>query len=183
MNALNVWLEPGADPEVVRSRIAESVSPAIPITIITGAELKRTTSDALDGALVMTYAIQLLAIVIALIGLVNFFLAEVEDRRREIGLLRGVALDKHELLRVLMLEALILGSIGGLLAALYAWPVSMILITRSTRLVSGWRLGFAFPYAMAAVTVAVAGITSMFAAYYPFRRAAAVPIADLVTVE
>ena len=182
-NGLNVWVEPKTDVSAVRSRIAESVPPDIPITIITGAEFKRTVSDALDGALVMTYAIQLLAITIALIGLVNFFLAEIEDRRREIGILRAVALDKRDLLRVLLVEALILGSLGGIMAVLYAWPVSMMLVTRSVRLISGLRLGFLFPYGLAVVTIVVAALTSMLAAYYPFRRAAAVPIADLVTVE
>lgn len=183
VNVVGVWLDPGVDADLVRRQIAERVSSKVPVTIISGRELRRTVSDALDGALVMTYAIQLLAIVIALIGLVNFFLAEVEDRRREIGLLRGVALDTRELMRVLMLEAMVIGMFGGLMAVLYAWPVSLMLVTRSTRLVSGWGLTFTFPYGLAAATVVIAGITSMVAAYYPFRRAAAVPIAELVTVE
>ncbi len=183
VNALAIWITPGADRELVQSEIMSRIPSEIPITIITGAEFKRTMSDALDGALVMTYALQVLAVAIALIGLVNFFFADVEDRRREIGLLRGVALDRSTLLRVLMLEALIVGTFSGVIAVLYAWPVSLIFVTHSSRLMSGLQLAFTFPYELAAVTVVVAGGTAMLAAYYPFRRATAVPIAELVTVE
>jgi putative ABC transport system permease protein len=182
-NSVAVWVAPGADPVAIRARIAERVSPRMPLTIMTSGELKRSVGAALDGALVMTYAIQLLAIAIALIGVVNLFLAEVERRRREIGLLRGVALDGHEIRRTLALEALILGGLGGVMAVLYAWPVSLMLVTRSTRLISGWSLSFTFPYALAAATVAVAALTSMAAAVYPARRATAVPVARLVSVE
>lgn len=182
VNSFFVWLE-GADPSVVRTEISERVAPELPVTIFTGAEIKKTIGKALDDALVMTYAIQLLAMVIALIGVLNFFLAEVEDRRREIGLLRGVALDKGHVLRMLSLEAVILGAFGGLAAVLYAWPVSMMLVTRSTRLVSGWRLTFTFPHALAFATIILAGLTSAIAAYYPVRRATTVPVAELMTVE
>ena len=69
------------------------------------------------------------------------------------------------------------------MAALYAWPVSRLLVTRSTRVVSGWALGFDFPVGLALVTVAIAALTSVAAAYYPAHRAAGRRVADLVLVE
>ncbi len=182
VNSFFVWLD-GRDPAAVAADISARIAPALPVTVMTTGQFKATVSDALNNALRMTYAVQILAIGIAVIGVFNFFLADVEDRRREIGLLRGVALDAGQVTRVLAIEAFIIGAFGGVMAILYAWPVSFMLVTRSTRLISGWRLTFVFPYPLALVTLAVAGATSVIAAYYPVRRVTRMPIGELVVVE
>jgi putative ABC transport system permease protein len=183
VNGLLVWLSPGADRDGIRATIAQRLTPRFSFTILTGREFSAQLADVLDGALLMTYAVQLVAIAIATIGVVNFFLAEVLDRRREIGLLRSVAFTRRQLRRVLAAEALLVGSIGGLMATLYAWPVARLLVTRSTRLVSGWSLTFDFPVRLAIATVAIAAVTSVLAAYYPAERAARRRISELVLSE
>jgi putative ABC transport system permease protein len=183
VNSFRVWLAPGANRETVRQAIANVARPEFTITVLTASEFKQNVARALDDALLMTYAIQLVAIVIAVIGVINFFLAETVDRRREIGLLRSVALSKGQVLRVLSVEALIIGMLGGVLGVLYAWPIAHALVTQSTRLVSGWGLMFVFPVPLAFVTVALAAATSVLAALYPARAAAATSVADLVLAE
>jgi putative ABC transport system permease protein len=183
VNGFLVWLAPGADVERVRTAISGVLRPRFATTTLTGREFKAQLAGVLDGALLMTYAVQLVAITIAIIGVVNFFLTEVLDRRREIGLLRSVALSRRQLQGTLSAEALVLGAVGGVMAALFAWPVARLLVTRSTRLVSGWGLVFDFPLGLALVTVAIAALTSVAAAYYPAHRTATKRVADLVLVE
>lgn len=183
VSTFHLWLTPAGSLEGARSAIAKALQPRYQISIITNREFSRQISDALDNALVMTNAIQLVAVAIALIGVVNFFLAETLDRRREIGLLRSVAMNRGQLVGMFVTEALVLGALGGILAFLFAWPVARLLVTHSTRMVSGWSLAFAFPYGMVVVTVVVAALTSMVAAYYPGRRAAALRTATLVVIE
>jgi putative ABC transport system permease protein len=183
VNGFLVWLAPGADLAGVRTAITRVLRPRFALTILTGREFKGQLAGVLDRALIMTYAIQIVAIAIAVIGVVNFFLAEVLDRRREIGLLRSVALSRRQLRWMFSTEAALLGTVGGLMAVLYAWPVSRLLVTRSTRLVSGWALIFDFPIGLALATVVIAAITSVAASYYPAHRAASTRVADLVLVE
>ena len=92
-------------------------------------------------------------------------------------------MNRGQLVGMFVTEALVLGALGGILAFLFAWPVARLLVTHSTRMVSGWSLAFAFPYGMVVVTVVVAALTSMVAAYYPGRRAAALRTATLVVIE
>lgn len=183
VNSFRLWLAPGADIDGVRQAISAAARPEFSPVILTAAEYKQNIAGALDDALLMTYAIQLVAIAIAVIGVVNFFLAEIVDRRREIGLLRSVALKPRQVLRMIATEAGLIGAIGGIVAILYALPIAHALITRSTRLVSGWGLTFAFPFSLALVTIAVAAATSILAALYPARTTAATRVADLVMVE
>jgi putative ABC transport system permease protein len=183
VNEFLVWLAPGASRDAVSAEISRRVGQDRNITVLTGHEFGTQIALVLDQALLMTQAIQLVAIAIALIGVVNFFLSEVVDRRREIGLLRSVALSQRQTIRLLATEAAIVGTLGGVMAALYAWPVAWLLVTRSTRIVSGWSVGFEFSFSVAVATIVVAALTSMAAAYYPARQAARQQPAELVAVE
>ena len=58
------------------------------------------------------------------VGLLNSLLIAVLERRREIGLLRTIGLTARQVGRLLLLESLAVGLIGGLLAMLLAVPLS-----------------------------------------------------------
>jgi putative ABC transport system permease protein len=182
-NEYLVWAAPGADPAALRAELARRLRATPRATVLSGREFRVEIVRALDRALLLTHAIQLVAIAIAAIGVVNFFLAAIVDRRREIGLLRSVAFTPRQVAETLAGEALLLGVAGGVLAVLYAWPVARLLVTHSTRMVSGWTLTFEFPVALAAATVGLAALASLAAAMWPVRRIAAAPAAALVAVE
>jgi putative ABC transport system permease protein len=178
-----VHLAPGATADAVRAGIAERFVGRPPVSVLTAGKFKRATADAIDAAFVLTYAIQLVAACVAGIGVVNFFLAEIVDRRREIGLLRTVALDRRQLACSFTAEAALIGLAGGVLAVAWGWPIARIIVTHSTRMVSGWQLAFDFPWAMAVLTPIVVAVTSACAAIFPVRAAAREPLTSLVGVE
>jgi putative ABC transport system permease protein len=178
-----VYLAPGADAARVRSAILAGVDQRTPINVLTAGEFKRNITAAIDGAFALTYAIQLVATVIAGIGVLSFFLAEVVDRRREIGLLRTVALDRRQLLGTFTIEAALIGVVGGLLAIVWGWPVAYVIVTHSTRMLSGWQLGFTFPWLMALLTPIVVAATAACAAQLPARGIARSPLGRLVGIE
>jgi putative ABC transport system permease protein len=183
LNTLLVWAEPGADIDRLRAQIRAAIGSRRPITILTGREFGGQVSAALDAALLLTYAMQLVAMGVAVLAVTNFFLAETTSRRREIGLLRSVALDPRQLVGSFVVEAAVLGAVGGVLAVLYGWPLSYAMVTRATRLVSGWRLSFDFPAALVPLSIGLAVLTAMAGAYLPARRAARVRVAELVAME
>jgi putative ABC transport system permease protein len=178
-----VFLAPATDPVAASAAIVERLAARQPVTVITGEQFKRNVAGAIDGAFVLTYAIELVAAVIAGIGVLNFFLAEIVDRRREIGLLRTVALDRAQMLRNLTFEAMLIGACGGLLAIAWGWPLARVVVTHSTRLVSGWRLTLAFPWRMALLMPVVVAVTAGVAAWMPARVTARTPLRRLVGVE
>jgi len=167
----------------VRTAVEERLARRPPVTILTGAQFKRNIAAAIDDAFVLTYAIELVTAVIAGLGVLNFFLAEIVDRRREIGLLRTVALDRPQLLRSLTAEAALIGACGGMLAIAWGWPIARLTVTHSARLVSGWRLGFDFPWRMALAMPLVVAVTAGVAAWMPARATTRTPIRSLVGVE
>ncbi len=173
----------GIDPATVRAAIETRFAGRRPVSVLTAGEFKRSTAAAIDAAFVLTYALQLVAACVAGIGVVNFFLAEVVDRRREIGLLRTVALDRRQLGRTFAAEAVLIGLAGGVLAVLWGWPIARIIVTHSARMVSGWSIEFLFPWTMAALTPVVVAATAALAALVPVRATARTPLHGLVAVE
>lgn len=178
-----VHLAPSARAADVRTRIEEHFATRRPVSVLTAAEFKRATADAIDAAFALTYAIQLVAAVVAAVGILNFFLTEVVDRRREIGLLRTVALDRRQLVRTLAAEAALIGAAGGLLAVAWGWPIARIIVTHSARMVSGWRIDFVFPWRLASVVPLVVAATAGLAAFVPARRTSRGVLTRLVAVE
>lgn len=180
VNTFGLWLAPNVDTAQVRRLISERLTSRYRATVLSGREFNAQIATALDNALLMTYAVQVVAIVIAVIGVLNFFLAEVVDRRREIGLLRGVALTSHQVVQMLSTEALLLGIVGGVLAVAFGWLIARLLVLHSTRLISGWSLTFDFPWMQAVATIGIAGVTAVVAGIYPARRAVTERVAELV---
>ena len=69
-------------------------------------------------------AIGLIALVVAAIGIANAMLAAVRERRREIGVLKAIGARDRDVLRVFLVEAAVLGFVGGILGALGGWLIA-----------------------------------------------------------
>lgn len=180
VNTFGIWLEPGVDAAEVRRAIANRLQPRYHAAVLSGAEFNAQIAGALDAALGLTNAMQLVAVVIAFIGIVNFFLAEVVNRRREIGLLRGVALTRGQIVQWFSVEACLLGLSGGILATAFGWIVARLLVLHSTRLISGWSLSFDYPWASAMAVIVLSSVSAIGASIPPARHAASEPIGELV---
>jgi hypothetical protein len=67
-----------------------------------------------------------IALVIAALGIANAMLAAVRERRREIGVLKAIGANDGDILRLFLVEAAVLGLIGGVLGTLAGWGVATI---------------------------------------------------------
>jgi len=119
----------------------------------------------------------------AVLGVLNFVLAEIVDRRREIGLLRTVALNRRQVLSTLTAEAVLVGLCGGVLAIAWGWPMAYAIVTHSTRMVSGWQLTFDFPWGLALLMPAIVALTAAVAAWLPAWTMSRTRLTSLVGVE
>ena len=79
------------------------------------AEFRDSQLAQFDQILGLMYALLLLAVVIALVGIVNTLALSIYERTREIGLLRAVGMSRVQLRRMIRGEALIVASFGAIL--------------------------------------------------------------------
>jgi len=79
-----------------------------------------------------TTAIGGISLIVAGVSILNIMLMSVTERIKEIGVLRSIGTQKHEVRRMFLYEALILGligsSIGGVLSIIGGYAVSMVML-------------------------------------------------------
>ncbi|MEU6660713.1 FtsX-like permease family protein [Streptomyces sp. NPDC046821] len=78
-------------------------------------DYKKTLRDQIGQLLNMIYGLLALAIIVAILGVVNTLALSVVERTREIGLMRAIGLSRRQLRRMIRLESVVIALFGALL--------------------------------------------------------------------
>jgi putative ABC transport system permease protein len=128
-------------------------------------------------------AIGIIALLVAALGIANAMLAAVRERRREIGVLKAIGARDRDVLRIFVVEAAVLGFVGGALGAVGGW-----LIARAVGgVVNGYlasqglvRVELVFPLWVLAGAVVGSTLLAAAAGTLPAVRAARLPAREAV---
>ncbi|MBP7342690.1 MAG: FtsX-like permease family protein, partial [Syntrophaceae bacterium] len=116
-NAFFVLLQPGAKVEEVRSELQRRLGAAGNLYVVSAREFKYEIRKFLNRTFVLNYALNVITLVIACLGIIVALLASVMERTREIGVLRAVGMLKRQIQGVVVLESALMGLAGGLLGS------------------------------------------------------------------
>jgi putative ABC transport system permease protein len=130
--------------------------------------------------LYLIYALLGLAIVIAILGIVNTLALSVIERTRELGLLRAVGLERGQLRRMVRLESVALAVLGAILG-IATGTVSGVVLQRT--FVDDGITALSIPITQLVIFLAVSALVGVMAAVLPAHRAAKLNILDAISVE
>jgi putative ABC transport system permease protein len=126
------------------------------------------------------YALLGLAIVIAVLGIINTLALSVIERTREIGLLRAVGLSRRQLRRMVRLESVAIALLGAILGIVMGLAFGIAL----QRAIADEGLDvLSIPWLTLIIFVVLAAIVGVLAAVLPARRAAKLNVLDAITTE
>jgi macrolide transport system ATP-binding/permease protein len=128
-------------------------------------------------------AIGLIALVIAALGITNAMLAQVRERRREIGVLKAIGARDRDVQRVFLLEAAFVGAAGGIAGtALGIATAGAVGAVVNRYLTQQGLQGVALSVPLAIVLAGIGGATALAlaAGTVPARRAARLPAREAV---
>ncbi|MFD5812895.1 ABC transporter permease [Streptomyces sp. NPDC127038] len=114
-SALYVNAAPGTSPEKLRPLLEKTLEPYPQVQVRDQADYKKLVHDQIAVLLYLVYALLGLAIVIAVLGVVNTLALSVVERTREIGLLRAIGLGRRQLRRMIRLESVVIAVFGAVL--------------------------------------------------------------------
>jgi putative ABC transport system permease protein len=106
---------PGTAPDRLRPRLEKTLEPYPQVQVRDQADYKKLVHDQIAVLLYLVYALLGLAIVIAVLGVVNTLALSVVERTREIGLLRAIGLGRRQLRRMIRLESVVIAVFGAIL--------------------------------------------------------------------
>jgi putative ABC transport system permease protein len=182
VDTFELYVEP-AQREAVRQAVSERYGKTYDLYVLTHAELRDEALGLIDNAFKVTYAMEGLAVLLALLGVINTLLAAVLDRTREIGLLRAVGAARPQVLGLIAGEAGLMGLSGGLLGtamgAVLGWTVTHAVGEQAT----GWSFPYQFPLFTALGMLAVSAVCAVAAGLLPARRAAGLDVVEALAWE
>lgn len=96
------------------------------VQVVSMAQVKSTISNLVGTARVMVMSIALIAILIAMVGVVNTILMSVFERYQEIGIMKSMGATAGHIFRLIWTETVVLCLIGGLLGAAMAYGLAAV---------------------------------------------------------
>ncbi|GGW44549.1 membrane protein [Streptomyces lucensis JCM 4490] len=114
-SAVYVNTAPGTTAAELRPRLERALKPFPQVQVRDQSDYKNLVHDQIAVLLYLVYALLGLAIVIAVLGVVNTLALSVVERTREIGLLRAIGLGRRQLRRMIRLESVVIAVFGAVL--------------------------------------------------------------------
>ncbi|MGW3629857.1 FtsX-like permease family protein [Streptomyces sp. NPDC005122] len=158
----------GTGADQLRSRLEKTLEPYPQVQVRDQADYKKLVHDQIAVLLYLVYALLGLAIVIAVLGVVNTLALSVVERTREIGLLRAIGLGRRQLRRMIRLESVVIAVFGAVLGLVLGlvWGVCVQQVLALQGLTA-----FAVPWATIAAVVVGSAVVGIVAALLPALRA------------
>lgn len=182
VNSLAIYAQPGTDLPTLRTRVIRSVLPQR-IDVQTTRELRALVISIFNRTFAITYALYIISITIAVLGVVSTLFALVLERRREIGLLRYLGLTARDVRRMVFYEAAYIGGLGGITGVAVGVLLALLLIFVINRQAFGWLIELHMPYDFLAEAIALVVVAALIAGIYPARVAARIKTAEAVRTE
>jgi putative ABC transport system permease protein len=172
-----VQLRPGVAPGAVAGAMHTALAAYPNVKLQDRVAFRDDVMSQIDQLLTLLYALLLLAVVIALLGIVNTLVLSTIERVRELGLLRAVGMSRREVRAIVRAEAAIVSFLGALIGLVVGLALALVAL----KALENKGLGMiSMPYAQLAVFLAVGALAGIVAAVLPARRAARVDIVEAI---
>ena len=139
--------------------------------VFTDRDLRREAIRIFDRTFAITYALEAVAIFVAVMGIGGALLALVIDRRRELGLLRFMGAATGQLRKIILVEAGLLGVLANLVGLGLGFLLSLVLIFVINKQSFGWTIQFHWPVAVLVGALSAVYAATVVAGLYPARLA------------
>jgi putative ABC transport system permease protein len=177
-----VYAAPHADLERARSAIIETLRQDSPggllPTVLSNGELRREILVIFDRTFTLTYVLEAIAVIIAMLGIINTLVTSVVERRRELATLQALGSSRGQITALILWEAGYLGLLGTAMGLLGGMALAWILIRVINRQSFGWTIQISWPLGLMAEVAAMALVASLLAGFWPARWAARQPLVE-----
>jgi putative ABC transport system permease protein len=164
---LSVYLAKGQDTGRFIQKVEKTLGGKYALGITDNRELRQAALRIFDKSFALTYTIELIAIVISLIGVVNALLILVLEKKREISVLRYLGATWRHIRQVMVMSAGIVGITGIALGCIMGTAISIVITHVINKISFGWEVSLRIPFLPISLLMALLFITTMLAGLVP----------------
>jgi putative ABC transport system permease protein len=171
LTSLAVYLSPDTDLEAARVEVIGAIA-GRRLRVARNRELREGATTIFDRTFAITYALEAVAVFVAILGMAGALLTLVIDRRAELGVLRAVGATKRQVRQLVLAQAGMLGLVSNVVGLVLGAFLSVILIKVINKQSFGWTIQFHWPVGLLVAAISIIFATSLIAGTYPARVAA-----------
>jgi putative ABC transport system permease protein len=149
----------------------------------TGESTLKTASDSLDILVTFLLIMALLTALVGSMGLTGTMGMNVLERTREIGVMRSIGAVDREIMRTVIVEGIVIGSISWLVGAALSFPITYLLSFIISAAIFNSQIAVHFTYQGFAIWLLVVLALSAVASILPARNAARLTILEVLAYE
>jgi putative ABC transport system permease protein len=146
VNTGALWLGGDVEPGAFEVAMRQAIPGGERLEIALPGEIRELSLRVFDRTFAVTYALELAAVVIGLVGLSSSFGALVLARRREFGVLRHLGMTRRQVGAMLATEGFVVSAIGLAVGLTVGFAISLILIHVVNRQSFHWGMELSLPW-------------------------------------
>ena len=170
----------GTTPAAVKDSVKKALGDYPNVVVSDPAELTKEAQAQIDKMLGLVTALLLLAVIVAILGIVNTLVLSVVERTRELGLMRAVGATRSQVRGVVRRESVLMSLLGAVTGVVLGTAAGIAL---SRSLSDSGVTAVRVPLVTLAVYMLLAAVVGVLAAIGPARRASRVDVLRAITVE
>ncbi len=182
-SAVAIFVEPGVSVDETVDAMRAQFAGEQELLISSNRGLRANAIAIFDRTFAITVALQLLATIVAFIGILSTLMSLQLERTREIGVLRANGMTRRQLWRLSLLETGLIGSTAGLIALPVGFVLALVLIYIINLRSFGWTLEMQLLPGEFVQAFLVALVAALLAGIYPAWRMGQVQPAEAVRAE
>jgi putative ABC transport system permease protein len=164
----------------VQQAVQHALQPYPNVKVQTRAEFEQSQAAQVNQLLGLVYALLALAVLIAMIGIVNTLMLSVFERTHEIGLLRAVGMKRRQIRAMIRSESVILALFGAVIGIIVGTLLGIALVSS---LHSQGITVTSVPWSNLVVFLVLAALLGLLAASWPARRAARLDVLAAIAAQ
>jgi putative ABC transport system permease protein len=182
-HSAGIYLKEGVSQEAFKETIRERYSKPYRLFVVSHRELRNEVLKIFDQTFAITYALEFIAIIVAILGIINSLNALIIERQRDIGILMAIGAFRGQVEKTTLIEAGMIGFFSHILGLLCGFILSVLLIYVINKQSFGWTIQFSIPLRSLVEAWLIVMITSLGAGLIPARRAARMNTVESLRME
>ena len=183
VDVFRVYLKPGVKPEDARREIVDHFGGRRRMFVLLNRDVRDYVERVTNQWFGLTYLQVLVAVLVAVLGIVNTLTVSISDRRRELGVLRAVGGLRAQIRGTVWMEAIAIGLIGLVLGALTGalnlyYEIQAIQVD-----LTGMAMSYQFPFGIMAILVPVILAAAFASAVLPAETAVRTSLVEALEYE
>lgn len=155
VNVYRIYLHKGTDPAAAKTAILTKLGDHTRLFVLQNRELRSYVLKIADQWFAIAYVQIAVAVLVAILGIVNTLTVSISDRRRELGVLQAIGGLRVQIRHMIWMEALLIGAIGLALGFLLGAACLYYVREIGGRDIAGLRLAYEYPLGIVALLIPV----------------------------